>query len=287
MYKLRDGVELPKTFKMKVTPEQSEVVQKHLFSKGVAWASGHKEVRYITNPFLFVSENTLLCATTLDFFTDYVSPEIRFSDYFEPVNSATDIVLKFLQKHHTKISTDVYRPCGGTRLDIKAEVVENGVAIVFDVSLFHNEMGKANTFISNVSAVLGLNPVGLKAHELERENTTLRPDLETARNFARDFYKRRLSELRKELYEIKMRTKELITKPKVKWCVKVSPKNKAQLNAYLQKNSSKYEGFNEKWAVETDGIYFYSESPASGFHSSQNLYPGFVLIKNKNLKHYI
>lgn len=76
-------------------------------------------------------------------------------------------------------------------------------------------------------------------------------------------------------------------KPKVKWCVKVSTKNKAQLNAYLQKNASKYEGFNEKWAVETDGIYFYSESPASGFHSSQNLYPGFVRIKNRNLKHYI
>jgi hypothetical protein len=132
-----------------------------------------------------------------------------------------------------------------------------------------------------------VNPAGLKAHELARENAILRSDLETARNFDRDFYKRRLSELRKELYEIKMRTKELITKPKVKWCVKVSPKNKAQLNAYLQKNSSKYEGFNEKWAVETYGIYFYSESPASGFHSSQNLYPGFVLIKNKNLKHYI
>ena len=283
MYKLRDGVELPKTFKIKVTPEQSEALQTHLFTKGINWLSGGKVPIHTDRPFLYVDGLKLEYGATLEFFTNDRSPEIIFSEKFKSGNSATDLVLKFLQKHNTKISTDVYRPCGGNRLDIKAEVVENGVAIVFDAILFPNEMGKANTFISAVSAVLGLNPVGLKAHELARENAILRSALETARNFGRDFYKRRMSELRKKIYELTA----VQDKTKVKWCVKVSPKNKAQLNAYLQKNSSKYEGFNEKWAVETDVIYFYSESPASGFHSSQNMYPGFVRIKNRNLKHFL
>lgn len=358
MYKLSDGVELPKTFKIKVTPEQSEALQKHLFSKGWRWMSGLPVVGFADVPFLYAHNNRLSYGRSPAFFQSEKMPEIAFSQFFlrnyrevtpasvkinkflaentdfvksftiKPnscgftdykvevggemllacfredddktaetfiarvkkhfvVDTAIDVVLKFLQKHNTKISTEVYRKCGGEELEIKVEVKEKGVYTRFEVTLNGKEMGKANTFISTVSAVLGLNPVGLKAHELARENAILRSDLETARNFGRDFYKRRLSELRKELYEIKMRTKELIDKPKVKWCVKVSPKNKAQLNAYLQKNASKYEGFNEKWAVETDGIYFYSESPASGFHSSQNLYPGFVRIKNRNLKHYI
>ena len=287
MYKLRDGVELPKTFKMKVTPEQSEVVQKHLFSKGVYWASGSKEVANTEYPFLFVSENTLMCATTLDFFTKGVSPEISFPDYFESGNSATDIVLKFLQKHHTKISTDVYRPCGGTRLDIKAELVHNGVAIVVDTRLSANEMGKANTFISKVSAVIGVNYSFLKIHELERENAMLRSDLETARNFNRAYYRLRVQELRKKIYELtKAETAVNEDFPK-KWCIKITKKNRDILNKYLSDNRSKYVGWTPNWAVSLCSMYFFSESVHKYSHSSIDTLPGFAIIKNKSLKHYI
>lgn len=358
MYKIRDGVELPKTFKIRVTPEQSEALQKYLFSKGGSWMSGQTEVGFTDIPFIYVYNNKLAYGRTPMFFRSEVLPEIRFSDYFEQdckkvasastkinkflaentdfvksftikpnscgftdykvevggeivlgcfredddkaaetfiarikehfvTDTAIDVALKFLQKHNTKISTEVYRKCGGDELEIKAELKERGVHTRFEVTLSGKEIGKANTFISTVSSVLGLNPVGLKAHELARENAILRSDLETARKFDREYYRNRLSELRKTLRELRERITSTNEKPKVKWCVLVSPKNKAQLNAYLQKNASKYEGFNEKWEVETDGLYFYSESPVNGFHSSQNLYPGFVRIKNKNLKHYI
>lgn len=358
MYKLREGVELPKTFKMKVTPEQSEALQKHLFSKGWRWMSGQPVVGFTDIPFLYGNNNRLSYGRSPAFFQSEVMPEIAFSQFFlrnyrevtpasakinkflaentlfvksftiKPnscgftdykvevggemflacfredddkaaetfiarikkhfvVDTAIDVVLKFLQKHNTKISTEVYRKCGGDELEIKAQVHEKGVYTRFEVTLNGKDIGKANTFISTVSAVLGLNPVGLKAHELARENAILRSDLETARNFGRDYYRNRLSELRKTLRELREKVMSTNEKPKVKWCVKVSPKNKSVLNAYLQKNSSKYEGFAKEWEVETDGLYFYSESPASGFHSSQNLYPGFVLIKNRNLKHYI
>jgi hypothetical protein len=284
MYKLRDGVELPETFKIKVTPEQSEVVQKHLFSSGVSWASGHKEVRYITIPFLFVSENTLLCATTLDFFTEDVSPEIRFSEYFEPVNSATDVVLKFLQKHNTKISTEVYRLGGRNKVDIKAELVQNGVSIVFYASLSPNEMDKANTFISKVSAVIGVDYSSLKIHELERENAILRSDLEAARNFDRDFYKRRMSELRKKIYELtKAKTAVKEDFPK-KWCIKITKKNRDLLNKYLSDNRSKYVGWTPIWAVSFCDMYFFSESVHKYSHSSTDLLPGFTPIKTKQFK---
>lgn len=286
MYKLREGVELPKTFKIRVTPEQSEALQKHLFSNGCSW-HGRKKVNNTVNPFLYVREFNLQYGTTLEFFTNYVSPEIRFSDYFEcaePKNSATDVVLKFLQKHNTKISTDVYRPCVGDRLDIKAKVVENGVSIVFYASLSHNEMGKANTFISTVSAVLGLHPVRLKAHELARENAILRSNLETARNFDRDFYKRRMAELRKKIYELtKAETAVKEDFPK-KWCIKITKKNIDLLNKYLSDNRSKYVGWTPNWVVSFCNMYFFSESVHKYSHSSTDPLPGFTPIKTKQLK---
>ena len=289
MYKLRYGVELPETFKIKVTPEQSEAVQKHLFSKGVAWASGHKEVRYITIPFLFVSENTLLCATTSEFFTNDVSPEISFSDYFEyaePKNSATDLVLKFLQKHDTKISTEVYAKRGGDdyELEIKAEVKENGVYTRFEVTLSSKDMKKANTFISAVSAVIGVNYSSLKIHELERENTVLRSDLKTARNFDRAYYRLRVQELRKKIYELtKAKTEVKEDFPK-KWCIKITKKNRDLLNKYLSDNRSKYVGWTPNWAVSLCSMYFFSESVHKYSHSSIDTLPGFTVIKTKQFK---
>ncbi|MBP6538747.1 MAG: hypothetical protein KA234_00320 [Saprospiraceae bacterium] len=286
MYKIRDGVELPETFKIKVTPEQSEALQKHLFSSGVSWASGHKEVRYITSPFLFVSENTLLCANTSEFFTNGTSPEIIFSDYFECENSATDLVLKFLQKHHTKISTEVYAKRGGDdyELEIKAEVKEKGVYTRFVVTLSGKDIGKANTFISTVSAVLGLNPVGLKAYELARENTMLRSDLETARNFNRAYYRLRVQELRKKIYELtKAKTEVKEDFPK-KWCIKITKKNRDLLNKYLSDNRSKYVGWTPNWAVSLCSMYFFSESVHKYSHSSIDTLPGFTVIKTKQFK---
>lgn len=288
MYKLREGVELPKTFKIKVTPEQSEAVQKHLFSNSVSWASEHREVRYITIPFLFVSENTLICATTLDFFTNDVSPEISFSDYFECENFATDLVLKFLQKHDTKISTYVCGKRGGDdyELEIKAEVVQNGVSIVFDTRLSANEMGKAYTFISKVSAVIGIgvNYSSLKIHELERENNILRSDLETARKFNRDYYRLWVHELRKKIYELtKAETAVNEDFPK-KWCIKITKKNIDILNKYLSDNRSKYVGWTPTWAVSFCSMYFFSESVHKYSHSSIDTLPGFTVIKTKQFK---
>ena len=257
MYKLRYGVELPETFKIKVTPEQSEAVQKHLFSKGVAWASGHKEVRYITIPFLFVSENTLLCATTSEFFTN-----------------------------DTKISTEVYAKRGGDdyELEIKAEVEENGVYTRFEVTLSSKDIGKANTFISAVSAVIGVNYSSLKIHELERENTVLRSDLKTARNFDRAYYRLRVQELRKKIYELtKAKTEVKEDFPK-KWCIKITKKNRDLLNKYLSDNRSKYVGWTPNWAVSLCSMYFFSESVHKYSHSSIDTLPGFTVIKTKQFK---
>lgn len=285
MYKIRDGVELPKTFKIKVTPKQSEALQKHLFSNGCSW-NGRKEVDNTVNTFLYVSKFKLQYGTTLDFFNNYVSPEIRFDDYFvkESSETAIDVVLKFLQKHDDKISCEVTRNLNGS-WNVKAWTTINGIRVVFESIISDNDKTKANTFISAIQSQLGLSPVGLKLHELARENAILKSDLETARKFDRGYYKEKCSELRKRIHDLT--EKENRKKVPAKWCIKVTDKNRDRLSVYLKANSSKYEGFNNKWAVETKGLYFYSESPANGFHSSQNLYPGFQLIKNKSLKHFL
>lgn len=83
MYKIRDGGELPKKFKIRVTAEQSEGLQKYLFSKGMSWMSGQTEVCFTDVPFLYVTDNRLAYGRTSSFFKSANIPEIGFSDYFE------------------------------------------------------------------------------------------------------------------------------------------------------------------------------------------------------------
>lgn len=285
MYKIRDGVELPETFKMKVTPEQSEALQKHLFSNGCSW-NGRKEVVNTVNTFLYVSKFKLQNGTTLDFFNNYVSPEIRFDDYFvkESSETAIDVVLKFLQKHDDKISCEVTRNLNGS-WNVKAWTTINGIRVVFESIISDNDKTKANTFISAIQSQLGLSPVGLKLHELARENAILKSDLETARKFDRGYYKEKCSELRKRIHDLT--EKENRKKVPAKWCIKVTDKNLDRLSVYLKANSSKYKGLIPTWEISDEAVYFYSESPEYGCHSHYRLLPGFQIIKTKHLKHVL
>lgn len=88
MYKLKDGVELPKEFKIKVNPEQSEALQLHLFSIGKTWFNVGKKVQYYGDHYIYCHSYHLIGQGDdkekfKSMFTDY--PRIKFKDYFEKV----------------------------------------------------------------------------------------------------------------------------------------------------------------------------------------------------------
>lgn len=88
MYKIRNGFTLPKEFKIRVNPKQSEAIQKELFAKGFCWHGGKKNILHIESEYLFFDEGNLthLSKYTNDsrgWFRENPNREIDFLKYFE------------------------------------------------------------------------------------------------------------------------------------------------------------------------------------------------------------
>ena len=82
MYKLKEGMNLPKEFKIKVNPEQSEALQLHLFTIGYSWA-GEKIIQYAKSKYIYAESKYLLYGMDNYNFEANTTKEIRFKDYFE------------------------------------------------------------------------------------------------------------------------------------------------------------------------------------------------------------
>jgi len=103
MYKLKDGVNLPKEFKIKVNPEQSEALQLHLFSIGKTWASVGEKVQNFGYHYLYCHSyaNIGQGDDKKKFKVLFPSYErIKFKDYFEKVTN------QFPEKWCTEITED-------------------------------------------------------------------------------------------------------------------------------------------------------------------------------------
>jgi len=87
MYKLRNGVELPKEFKIKVNPEQSEALQLYLFSIGVKWfGEANAEYKEDRN-FIIVYSLFLFRTRSEKGFNNIEVNLILFDKYFEKVTN--------------------------------------------------------------------------------------------------------------------------------------------------------------------------------------------------------
>lgn len=90
MYKLKQ--ELPKQFKIKVNPKQSEALQKHLFTLGIFWSMDKSNVNYTEHQFLYIGETQGNRITFSDkddkmYFENKNMLQIKFKDYFEKETS--------------------------------------------------------------------------------------------------------------------------------------------------------------------------------------------------------
>jgi len=82
---------LPDSFKIKVNPEQSRVLQEYLFSNGKYWMSGDKNVKGTENKYLYFTEGIGITILSKDmdfknktrlYFRSHKNQRIRFKDYF-------------------------------------------------------------------------------------------------------------------------------------------------------------------------------------------------------------
>lgn len=111
MYKLKQ--ELPKKFKIKVNPKQSEVLQKHLFSIGKKW-KGESRLEFTDKPYLYCSNhNNLGYGEKSKVFNQYELERIKFKDYFEKVDSFTEKwCILVTEDNYQELKTWMYRNVG-------------------------------------------------------------------------------------------------------------------------------------------------------------------------------
>lgn len=91
MYRIIPGKTLPTEFKIRVNPEQSKVLQEHLFQFRFKWLSGDTDVKNLDAPFIYLEKGRILYdkeRAEVSFNKDKLK-RIQFEDYFEPITSST------------------------------------------------------------------------------------------------------------------------------------------------------------------------------------------------------
>ena len=83
MYKLKHGAVLLEQFKIKVNPEQSEVVQRHLLSLGYSWGIQGETVMFLGKPYLYTYREKYMKYGVCNLsFEDKDMRELHFDDFF-------------------------------------------------------------------------------------------------------------------------------------------------------------------------------------------------------------
>ena len=90
-------------FKIEVTPEQSEVIQKLLFLTGYSWCSNDTNVQFIEKPFLFfhyyIGEQKLFFTECVFTYEASSYDEITFDEFINEIE--IELNEKFQNKSYT------------------------------------------------------------------------------------------------------------------------------------------------------------------------------------------
>lgn len=74
---------LPQNFKIQVTPEQSEILQKYMFGLGYKWGDNKQSVNHTAFEYLFFNNKYIYVGVLLETFIGYGLQEITFSQFQE------------------------------------------------------------------------------------------------------------------------------------------------------------------------------------------------------------
>ena len=74
-----------RNFKIKVTPKESEVVQKLLFLAGYKWFSGDKNIKFTDSKYLFFDCDHITTSSLDTTFINDNNPEITFEEFITEI----------------------------------------------------------------------------------------------------------------------------------------------------------------------------------------------------------
>lgn len=135
-----------KPFKMKVTPEQSRIVQQTLFSNNYTWFSGDTTIENLSSPHLYFYEDILRQTENFqeDFFVTHELPELTFQEFFDRyvkwcIRGSKELALWQLEDMHDKCDCHFredniyYKPISGLLFWTPYnKIPENHIEIIFE-----------------------------------------------------------------------------------------------------------------------------------------------------------
>ena len=125
------------TFKVQLTPTQSERFQKEVFAKGGTWVEGETTVILTMNPFMILQQGKMCTSSEYDerYFQNYLAPEVLTEQAFKLVADALPLKEKRDQKTPLTLVEDWFqeeespmnhKPSGrGKVLSSLVEFIEN------------------------------------------------------------------------------------------------------------------------------------------------------------------
>jgi hypothetical protein len=216
MYKIKK--ELPKQFKIKVNPKQSEALQKHLLNLGVATPSFNDEISYLDFTYLYKYDHkNYLCADySKSEFTKDPLPQIKFKDYFEaqfPEKWCIDVTEDNYQELRTWIhaNNQNYKAYAHTWFNNKDISVGR---TLFSHSEYAWDQGLKDTFYEHITTEQFREQFGMLTETKAQGTDTRTKELEgyttvSDKTILEEFQERK--ELRKENEQLKKYNQELQT----------------------------------------------------------------------------
>ena len=244
MYKIKEGAELPKEFKIKVNPHQSEALQKYLFSLGYNWGFTAKEPKYLDSKYLYLYiGGKLMHGTFKETFQKDPLPKIKFKDYFEKlVKSIRPISMKCTQENWD---------------DVKPILEKNGLQhYKFTAGYSWNDFDPINGLeYYAIDSFLDYSYITNKYHGVIGLISNILSDDKDL--FGREVYEEwdknvflnacGITETVNQASECMSKAIEKETSFPEKWCIKVTEDNYHDLKDWMYKNSINYVGFEVGW----------------------------------------
>lgn len=244
MYKIKEGAELPKEFKIKVNSEQSEALQKYLFSLGYNWGYPTKEPKHLDKKYLF-TDNTydeITFCKNEDYFSRDDRTRIKFKDYFEKVvKSIRSIAMKCTQENWD---------------DVKPILEKNGLKN-YDIDSFSDFPYICTNHDGNLGCIGNI-------HD-EKKN-----------NHNRKVYEQWHKNVFLNACGI------FTTSFPEKWCILVTEENYKELNSWMHRRKNNKDYTDRFSVVLGESGYFYSDG-CSCFYSELSGHSTFEHIESYTL----
>jgi hypothetical protein len=201
MYKLKEGMNLPKQFKIKVNPEQSKALQIQLHKSEFEYDKDSGYV-HIDFGYIFIENQKITFGLLKDYFNENRLQGIRFKDYFQKVTESfpENWCIEVTEGNLKELNVWMHRNWKNYPKYTDKWEVEIRSGIFYSSSHDGYDLGHRNVFYELITTEQFRKQFGILT-ETKQEIEAIESNLEFWKNRA-NYHKQRCKDLRLERYKL-------------------------------------------------------------------------------------